>query len=111
MSDEEEKPKPLAGCMIPRTKGRTQRTRTEDSDSEDEGTELVCNMTGRSRESLPFPVIIDPGACAPVMKTSWCNHVPLQGTPQSRSGEYYRAANGNRIYHEGERAVSTLTQE
>ena len=46
-----------------------------------------------------------------VMPTSWCNHVPLNETPQSRSGDYYRAANGSMIYHEGERVISMMTQE
>ena len=35
----------------------------------------------------------------------------LHETPQSRAGEYYRAANGQKIYQEGERLVSMMTQE
>ena len=72
---------------------------------------MVCNMTGQTWENLPFPIIIDSGACASVMPTSWCNHVPIYETPQSKAGEYYRAANGNKIFHEGERVVSMMTQE
>ena len=68
-------------------------------------------MAGQSWESLPFPIIIDSGACASVMPTECCNHVPLYDTPQSQAGDYYRAANGNKIYHEGERIVSMMTQE
>ena len=59
----------------------------------------------------PFPIIIDSGACASVMPTSWCNHVPTTETPQSKAGDFYRAANGNKIYHEGERVISMMTQE
>ena len=72
---------------------------------------MVCNMIGEKSEDLPFPVIIDSGACASVMPTSWCSHVPLRETPQSQAGEYYRAANGQKIYHEGEKLVSVMTQE
>ena len=68
-------------------------------------------MTGNGWESLPFPIVIDSGACASVMPTGWCNHVPLRETPQSKAGDFYRAANGNRIYHEGERVISMMTQE
>ena len=45
------------------------------------------------------------------MPTSWCSHVPLRETPQSKAGDFYRAANGNNIYHEGERAIPMMTQE
>ena len=68
-------------------------------------------MTGQSWEDLPFPIIIDPGACASVMPTTWCSHVPVKERPQSKAGDFYRAANGNRIYHEGERTISMMTQE
>ena len=58
-----------------------------------------------------FPVIIDPCDCASVMPSGWCQHVPLQRTPQSEAREFFRAANGNKIYNEGQRAVSMMTRE
>ena len=39
----------------------------EDDESDEEEEQLVCTMTGQNWESLPFPVIIDSGACASVM--------------------------------------------
>ena len=99
------------GCMIPMNR-KTERPATPDgSDDEDDTMEMVCDMAGRSWEDLPFPIIIDSVACASVMPTSWRSHVPLHETPQSKAGGYYRAANGNKIYHEGERIVSMMTQE
>ena len=68
-------------------------------------------MIGQGWENLPFPIIINSGACASVMPTSWCSHVPVYETPQSKAGEHYRAANGQKIYQEGERIVSMMTQE
>ena len=53
----------------------------------------------------------DSGVCAFVMPTTRSNHVLIQDTPQSKAGDFYRAANGNKIYHEGERIVSMMTQE
>ena len=35
----------------------------------------------------------------------------MHDAPQSKAGDFYRAANGNKIYHEGERTVSMMTQE
>ena len=69
-------------------------------DSEDEGetntSQFVCNMTGQQWEQLPFPVIIDSGACASVMPTTWCDHVPLTKVPQSEAGEFFRSASGQK---------------
>ena len=98
------------GCVMA-TAGRTHRRCQEDYDSDCDDGELVCNMIGQQWEDFPFPIIIDSGACASVMPTSWCSHVPIQETPQSKAGEFYRAANGQKIYQEGERIVSMMTQE
>ena len=103
--------RPLIGCTISMRNCKPRRVRTEESDDEEETQDFVCNMTGQTWESLPFPITIDSGSCASVMPTSWCGHVPLQETEQSRAGEYYRAANGQKIYHEGERVISMMTQE
>ena len=81
----------------------------DDSESEDE--RLVCNMTGEKWEDLPFPVIIDSGACASVMPTDWCPHVETMSTPQLRAKQYFRAANGHKIYNEGQKSVSMMTRE
>lgn len=45
------------------------------------------------------------------MPTTWCKHVPIHEALQSKSGDYYRSPNGNKIFHEGKRIVSMMTQE
>ena len=103
---------PMVGCLKSGSgRGRMTQPRQEDEDSEGEVGDLACNMTGHAWESLPFPIVIDSGACASVMPAGWCNYVPFRETPQSKAGAFYRAANGNRIYHEGERIVSMMIQE
>ena len=97
------------GCMIPMSKRSRRTTIPDDSDTEDERSEMVCNMIGQFWESLLFPIIIGLGACASVMPTSWCTHVPFHETQQSKAGDYYRSANGSKIYHEAERVVSMTT--
>lgn len=71
----------------------------------------MCVTAGQSWESFLFPVIMDSGACASVMPSGWCQHVPSQGIPQSESRESFRAANGNKICNEGQRSGSMLTRE
>ena len=102
---------PVLGCMMAATNRPGGRQRRDDHGSEGDDDELICNMTGQAWESFPFPIIIDSGACASVMPASWCDHVPLQEIPQSKAGDYYRAANGNKIYHEGEKLISMMIQE
>ena len=41
----------------------------EDSSADEDGNQLVCDMTGSNWESSPFPTIVDSGACASVMPT------------------------------------------
>ena len=89
----------------------TRRHREEDSSDEDEPGQLVCNMTGSKWESLPYPIIVDSGACASVMPAGWCEHVPLRETPQSQAGEFFRAANGQKIHNHGEKVVSMIIKE
>ena len=72
---------------------------------------MVCNMTGQGWEKLPFPVIVDSGACASVMPTNWCEHIPIRNTKGSEAGEFFRAANGVKIPNEGERLVTMMTRE
>ena len=45
------------------------------------------------------------------MPTEWCNHIPIQRTKGSETGEFFRAANGAKIPNEGERLVTMMTQE
>ena len=45
------------------------------------------------------------------MPTSWCGHVPLVETQQSKANDYCRAASGNKIHHERARIMPTMTQE
>ena len=56
----------------------------DDDDSETDGEQFVCNMTGECWEDRPFPAIIDLGfAC--VMPTDWRPHVEAIRTPQFRA--------------------------
>ena len=77
-----------------RKKARRPMEDSEDEESEGEDEQFVCSMTGRQWESLPFPTIVDSGACVSAMPSGWCEHVPVRETQQSRAGEYFRAANG-----------------
>ena len=68
-------------------------------------------MIGQRWEDLPFPVIIDSGACVSVMPTEWCPHVDIESTPQSRAKEFFRAANDHKIYNEGQKVITMMTKE
>ena len=68
-------------------------------------------MSGRQWEFFLYPIVIDSGACAPVFPTNWCNHVSLFRTPQSDAHEFFRVANGKKIYNEGQKFVSMMTKE
>ena len=74
--------------------------RGDNNDSGGDGEELLCNMVGQSWGNLPSPIIIDSGVCASTMFTTWCGHVPLTETPQSKATDWYRAANCQKIYQE-----------
>lgn len=91
--------------------GRRRKVNQYDEESGEDVEQMVCNMTGQRWEKLPFPVIIDSGACASVMPTDWCDHLPIQLTRGSEFGEFFRAANGVKIPNEGERLVSMMTRE
>ena len=92
-------------------KKKKRRAVEEDSSDDESDCQLVCNMTGSRWESLPFPIIVDSGACASVMPESWCEHVPTKETQQSKAGEYFRAANGQKIYNQGEKRVFMMSRE
>ena len=64
-------------CII---RGQTQQRKPrheppDDENSEEEEEQLICGMSGRQWECLPYPIVIDSGACASVIPTNWCNHV------------------------------------
>ena len=82
----------------------------EESDDGEDG-RLVCNMTGQGWEVLPFPVVVASGAIASVMPQDWCPHVPTTPTKESEQGEYFRAANGSKIYNQGQKMITMMTQE
>ena len=68
-------------------------------------------MTGQKWEALPCVVVVDSGASASVMPAEWCPHVPTMATKESEQGEFFRAANGNKIYNQGQKMVTMMTQE
>ena len=68
-------------------------------------------MTEENWEPLPFPITVDSGACTSVMPTSWCTHVLVEETNESKSGEFFRAANGEKIFNEGKKTISLMTKE
>ena len=69
-------------------KKKKKRRAVEEYSSDDEDDcQWVCNMTGRRWESFPFPIIVDSGVCVSVMPPSWCEHVPIRETQQSKAGE------------------------
>ena len=72
---------------------------------------MACQMTGEKWEQLPFPSIIDSGASTFVMPTSWWPHVPTVEVVESRSGEFFRAANGQKIVNAGGKIASLMTKE
>ena len=46
-----------------------------------------------------------------MIPTDWCNHVNTVKTQQSEANSFFRAANGNTIYNEGQRLVFMMTKE
>ena len=86
--------------MIQMTKNRNQKA-----------PEWYATWRVNSGRACYFQVIIDSGACAFVMPTEWCPHVDIMSTPQSRSKEFFRAANGQKIYDEGQKMVTMMTKE
>ena len=104
----------MINCFLRGTKPESDKRNLailEDEESDEEEEQLVCSMAGQKWEPLPFPVIIDSGACASVMPSGWCKHVPAQKIKQSEAGEYSRAANGSIIYNEGQKSVSMMTRK
>ena len=84
---------------------------SDDENTDGEEEQLVCSMTGRQWEPLLYPIVIDSGACASVLPIDWCGHVSVMETPQSEAQEFFRAANGNTIFNEGQKLVIMMTKE
>ena len=85
-----------------------------DDDSDEESSdeeEMVCNMVGDCWESFPYPIIIDSGACASVIPTNWCRNIPIEEIEKSKAKEFFRAANGQKIFNEGQKLVMLMTKE
>ena len=84
---------------------------SDEEEFDEQNEQLVCSMTGQKREALPFSIVIDFGACVSVMPSDWCNYVSSLRAPQADAGEYFRAANGKKIFNEGQKFVSMMTKE
>lgn len=85
---------------------------SDDEESEDEDEQFICCMSGRQWESLPYPIVIDSGACAFVLPTNWCNHVKLLRTPQSEAHQPVQNGPGTRQFtHHTRHGVSIATQQ
>ena len=106
LGDNQSEAKYLAPLMLGASKQRTKRPQlrdeSDDEESDFEDSRLLCNMIGEGWQNLPFPVITDSGACALVMPVDWCTHVEITRTPESKAKEFFRAANGHKIYNEGQ---------
>lgn len=83
----------------------------DDGESEDDSEQLICSMSGKQWEPLPYRIVVDVAVCASVSPTDWCNHVNLIKTPQSGAQELFRVANGKKIYNEGQNFISMLIKE
>ena len=72
----------MVGCMMPGERKQNKQKHEEVSDKGHGNESMVCNMIGEVWESLLFPITIDSGACASVMPSIWCNHVPIKETQE-----------------------------
>ena len=66
------------------------------------GNELVRSMKGSSWEPFPYAIIVDGGASCSVVPSNWCGHAATLSTEAFRRGQHSIAANGGKIYNEGE---------
>ena len=72
---------------------------------------LICIMRGNDWEALPYPIIVDSGASASTLPKSWCQHVKLWETAESKSGQGFHAANGHEIPNLGRKQVTLMTKD
>ena len=98
-------------CMLNGSKRQMAMARHRDEDFEGDELHQIRNMIGQSWGQLPHPIAIESGVCASVMPTQWCSHVQLKRTQQSSAGEFFNAANWQRICNEGNRTITMMTSE
>ena len=55
---------------------------------------------------MPCPMVIDSGAAETVLPLSWFKDHKIMETDASRSGVYYRTANGEKVYNKGEKTLT-----
>ena len=56
-------------------------------------------------------ITVDSGACDTVMPTSWCTHISIQQTAESKAGMEYEVANGETIPNVGERRCLLMSED
>ena len=74
-----------------------------------EDAEDMASFEGGQWEMLPRGITIDSGAAETVLPKNWCTKIPLRESEASRKNTYYLAANGQKIFNEGERNVTFAT--
>ena len=102
---------PTIACFTRGGRAMARHNQYDIEDEEDQDDKFVCNMTGEKWEQLPCPAIIGSGASASVIPTPGCPHAPVAPTPQSDAGEYFRAANREKIFNRGQKLITMMTQE
>ena len=50
-------------------------------------------------------MVVDSGASTSVLPLKWCAHVRTTETEVSRRGEHYTAANGGKLYNQGQQHI------
>lgn len=58
---------------------------------------------------FPEPLVIDPGASATVFPRTWFTNYKQHPSDGSQSGEFGKAANGGRIYDEGQKTLQLMS--
>ena len=96
-------------CMV-KTLKHTTRDEEDEDDESDEG-RLVCTMSGKGWEPLPFPMIVDSRASSSILLKDWCNHFKTWQTTESSEGQAFTAANGDEIPNLGRKHITLMTKE
>ena len=60
----------LVGCMMAMVSRQKKKQFIGDEESDEDDSGFVCNMTSQSWEDIPFPIVVDSGACASVTPTN-----------------------------------------
>ncbi len=77
--------------------------------SEAETEEEMGSFEGGQWEKIPRGITIDSGAAESVIPKNCCTAYPTREAGASKAGVYYLAANGEKVYNEGERNVGFAT--